>query len=176
MAIIPAKAVDRRLMKEAATMTSTPQSLSDAVNGQLSPAQAHDRVKQILESINVYDEVEERRLLLFRMSKHLDFMEEQKHNPKAWGAINRTFKLVSDQMERSRLNVADISTKLSQDHARYFVEGYMQGFNALLNVMSERLALEEIVIEEDEIQEMAQVGVKNAQEYIEKVTARDEAA
>lgn len=168
--ILPAASIDRRLVRAAAAFDKTPEQLSEAVLGQLTPAQAEERLHHILRSITILDEVEQRRILLIQMTEHLEWLKKNRDNPKSWGAINRTFKLVSDQIERTNINVEDISTKLGVEQARMFVDGFMLGFERTLKVLAERH--DEIVIEEEEVMELTQVGVKASQEYIEKVTAR----
>lgn len=135
--------------------------------GQLTPAQAVERLNQILDSVTILDEVKERRLLLIQMAEHLEWMKEHRGDNKAWGAISRMFKLVSDQIERTNINIDDISTKLAVEHARYFVEAFMMGFDKMLRAVSER---DDIIIEEHELLELAQVGAKAAEEHLDRVT------
>lgn len=168
--ILPASSVDRRLIKAAAGFNKTPEQLSEAVMGQLTPAQAEERLHTILRNITVLDEVEQRKILLVGMTEHLDWMKEQRKDPKSWGAINRTYKLVSDQIERTNINIDDINTKLGTEHARMFVDGFMLGFEKALKSLQD--SHEEIVIEEEEVLELTQIGLKTSQEYLDKVTVR----
>lgn len=168
--ILPASSIDRRLIRAAASFDKSPEQLSEAVMGQLTPAQAEERLHQILANITILDEIEQRRILLVQMAEHLAWMKEQRKDPKSWGAINRTFKLVSDQIERTNINVEDINTKLAVDHARMFVDGFMIGFDKAMKVLAERH--DEIVIEEEELLELTQVGIETSKEYLEKVTVR----
>jgi hypothetical protein len=173
MGIIARSAIDRRLLKAAAKFGS-PEQLSDAVNGQLTPAQAIDRVKTLLASQDVYSEVEQRRLLLIQMAEFMDYMQEQAqdaNNDKAWAALNRTFKLVSDQIERTNINIDDVSTKLGKAHAQYYVQGYMEGFNAILAELRERNML---VLEGEEVKELSRIGLEQGMTYVESVTVDDE--
>lgn len=166
--IVPSSSIDRRLIKEAAKYSS-PEEMSEAVLGKLTPAQCIARVKEILASKTVFDEVEERRLLLISMAEHLEWLTDQRENEKSWPVIARMYKVLSDQVERSNVNVSDISSKLAEDHARYFTEGYMKGFDAVVKLLAER---NNIVVEEDELLEVMQVGVTTSAAYIEKVTAK----
>lgn len=166
--ILPASSIDRRLIRAAAKYAS-PRELSEAVLGQLTPEQAQARVLEILDSKTILDEVQERRLLLVRMSEHLDWMEKQKGNEKAWPTIAKMFKLVSDQIERSNISLTDVSTKLASDQARMFVDGFVLGFDAVLKKLSEERDLE---IDEEDVIELMQVGTKVSEEYIEKVTQK----
>lgn len=166
--ILPASAVDRRLIRAGARYAS-PQELSEATLGMLTPAQAVDRLNEILESKTVLDEVKERRLLLVKMAEHLDWIESQKHDPKSWGAIAKQFKLVSDQIERSNLTLTDVSSKLGSEQAAFFVEGFVVGFNAILDRLGERVG-----IEEEEIIELMEAGTKASEEYVESVTQKME--
>lgn len=168
--ILPASSVDRRLIKAAAAFDKSPEQLSEAVMGQLTPAQAEERLHAILRNITILDEVEQRRILLVQMTEHLEWMREQRKDSKSWGAINRTFKLVSDQIERTNINVDDINTKLGVDHARMFVDGFLLGFERALKTLQENH--DEIVIEEEEVLALTEVGIKTSQEYLEKVTVR----
>lgn len=173
MGIVSKSAIDRRLLKAAAKFAS-PEQLSEAVNGQLTPAQAIDRVKTLLASQDVYSEVEQRRLLLLQMAEFMDYMQEQAqdaNNPAAWSALNRTFKLISDQIERTNINIDDVSTKLGKAHARYFIEGYMEAFYEILAALRERQML---VLEAEEVKELAQVGLERGMQYIDTVTLDDD--
>lgn len=173
MGIIARSAIDRRLLKAAAKFAS-PEQLSEAVNGQLTPAQAIDRVKVLLASQDVYSEVEQRRLLLLQMAEFMDYMQEQAqdaNNPQAWAALNRTFKLVSDQIERTNINIDDVSTKLGRAHAQYYVEGYVTGFNAILDALRER---EMLVLDGEEVKELSKIGLEHGITYIERVTVEED--
>lgn len=165
-------AVDRRLLKAAAKFAS-PEELSEAVNGQLSPAQAIDRVKVLLSSSDVYSEVEQRRLLLLQMADFVAYLKEQAHsdNPQAWAALNRGFKLLSDQLERSNINIDDISTKLGKAHARFYMEGFMQGFTEIINVLNEKNIIE---LDAEEMKQLAHTGVERGMDYIESVTVSED--
>lgn len=166
ISILPASAIDRRLIRAAAKYSS-PQELSEAVLGQLTPAQAQDRVLEILESKTILDEIQERRLLLVKMAEYLDYLEGQKGNEKAWSSIARMFKVVSDQIERSNVSLTDVSTKLAADQARMFVDGFVMGFDVVLKRLRKEHELE---IDEDDVIELMQVGASASQEYIDKVT------
>lgn len=166
--ILPASAVDRRLMRGAAQYLS-PQELSDSILGQLTPAQCIDRVNHLLESKTSFDEVKERRLMLIRMSDHLDWLEKQRDNPKAWGAIAKQYKLVSDQIERSNITLTDVSSKLGTDQAAFFVQGFVLGFEAILDKLADRVA-----IEEEEVIELMEVGAKASEAYVDSVTQKME--
>lgn len=173
MGSVARSAIDRRLLKAAAKFAS-PEELSEAVNGQLTPAQAIDRVKVLLASQDVYTEIEQRRLLLLQMAEFMEHLQEQAkeaNNPAAWAALNRTFKLLSDQIERSAINVEDVSTKLGKAHARYFVEGYMEAFHEILSALRDRGVLE---VEAEEMKELARVGLERGMQYIDAVTVNDE--
>lgn len=166
--ILPASAVDRRLIKAAAKY-ATPKELSEATLGLLTPEQAVARVLEILDSKTILDEIQERRLLLVRMSEHLDWMEKQRDNEKSWGAIAKMFKLVSDQIERANISLTDVSTKLASEQAGYFVEGFVVGFDAILKRLGDQLALDE-----ETVIELMESGTKASQEYIEGVTYKAE--
>lgn len=166
--ILPSSSMDRRLLRAAAKY-ATPNELSEAVLGKLSPAQAAERVKELLDSKTILDEVQERRLALFTMAEHLDWLKSQRDNPKAWGPTARMFKIVSDQIERANINLTDVSTKLATDHAQYFIDGFVLGFEKVLRALQER---DEIEIPEEEIIELMEVGAHASREYVERVTAR----
>ena len=168
--ILPASSIDRRLL-QAAAKYATAEEMSEAVLGRLTPAQCAERVHHLLTNKTILDEVQERRLLLIQMAEWLDWLKGQRDNPKSWAAISRSMKLLSDQIERSNVNVADISTKLATEHARMFIDGFTLGFEKVLKSLSER---EEIVIEEDEIQELLEVGALASHEYIERVTQKND--
>ena len=167
--ILPAKSIDRRLLRAASKFNATAQDLSEAVNGQLTPAQALDRAHTLLDEVTIFDEVKERRLLLIQMAEHLAWMQEQRENPKSWASIPRIMKLVSDQIERANINIEDVSTKLAAEQARMFVEGFVRGFDFSLRDFAER---HEIVIDEEEVLELTQSGAVRAEEYLDKVTAK----
>lgn len=168
MSILPPKAIDRRLVRAAVGFNATPQDLSEAVLGQLSPAEAEDRLHRLLNEVTLLDEVEERRLLLIDMADHLAWMKTKRDDPKMITALNQAFTMVSKQLDKTQINVSDISTKLAVDHAQYMVDAFLAGFNRILRVIESR---GDIIIEESEIQELIEVGMKSSQEQIAKVTA-----
>lgn len=168
--ILPASSIDRRLLKAKARY-ATAQELSDAVLGQLSPAQALQRVNELLDEKSIPDEIRERRLLLVQMAEWSDWLREQKDNPKSWAAINRSLALLSNQIERSNINLEDVSTKLSADHARFFMDGFSLGFNKVLDLIKERLSVD---IDEAEVIEMLEVGTRASADYLERVTLNAE--
>lgn len=167
--ILPASSIDRRLIRAAAKY-ATPQELSDAVLNKLTPAEAQDRVLELLESKTILDEVKERRLLLIQMAEMLDWFREQKDNPKAWAAIPKMFKLLSDQIERSQINVNDISGKLASDHAMYFIDALMIGFEKITRAIAEA---NDIIIPEEDIMDLVQVGSAASKEYLDRVTVKE---
>ena len=138
--------------------------MSERVLGQLTPAQCIDRVKTLLSSRTVLDEVEERRLLLISMAEHLAWLKEKRNDPQSWNAIARSFKLLSDQIERTNINVNDVSTKLAEAHAASYVEAYMLGFNALLKALAER---DMIDVEPEEVKELVTIGITESNRYLE---------
>lgn len=168
MSLLPQTSLDRRLLRSAAKY-ETPEQMSERVLGQLTPAQCIDRVKTLLSSRTILDEVEERRLLLISMAEHLDWMRDQRENPKSWNAIARSYKLLSDQIERTNINVNDISTKLAEDHARMFVEGISVGFNMLLKTLAERDML--AISPEDQPELLELVAVESSR-YLETQTQK----
>lgn len=171
MSLIPERSIDRRLLKAAARY-ATPNEMSEAVLGQLTPAQCKERVDTILESKFELDEIKERRLLLIQMAEHVQWLQDQRGNEKSWGAINRALKLVSDQIERTNINVSDINTRLSKAHAEFFVNAISKGIERAV----ERLSAESVeVIEAEVVSEALEIGVKSAQESLQKVTVRDSA-
>ena len=148
----------------------TANELSEYVLGQLTPEQAANRVQELLESKTILDEVKERRLLLVQMAEHLDWMKQQRDNPKSWTAISRMYKVLSDQIERSTINVSDITGKLAAEHAMYFVEALNVGFDKIARAIAEQ---NEIVIPEEDILELVQVGSSASKEYLDRVTVKE---
>ena len=140
--------------------------------GQLTPAQCAERVQELLASKTMLDEVAERRLLLVQMAEHLDWMKSQRENPASWSSIARMYKVLSDQVERTNINVSDISTKLAEDHARFFADAIVLGFEKMIRRIEES---SDIVIEDDEFQEILEVGASTSEKYLEGVTVRDSA-
>ena len=168
MSLLPQTSLDRRLLRSAAKYES-PEQMSERVLGQLTPAQCIDRVKTLLESRTVLDEVEERRLLLISMAEHLDWLRDQRENPKSWNAIGRAYKLLSDQIERANINVNDISTKLAEDHARMFVEGISVGFGVLLKALAERDIID---IPAEDQPELLALAAAESSRYLETQTQK----
>ena len=167
-ALMPKQSIDRRLIKAAMKIGHTAQDLSDAVNGQLSPAQALDRTSELLTGATIWDEVQERRLLLIRMGAWLDELQATHgKNLKAAGAINRAFKLVSDQLERSRLNVEDIDMRLAEKHSEMFVTGYLRAMQEVINRFQGETGE---ILEAEVVQEIAEAGAEVAQDYMDTVT------
>lgn len=169
MSILPESALDRRILRAAAKY-ATPDEMSEAVLGQLTPAQCAERLKELLSSKTVLDEVQERRLLLVQMSEHLDWIKNRRNDDKSWSAISRMFKLVSDQIERTNVEIEDISTRLSEAHAQYFIDGIMVGMQKVFDFMRER---DMIVVDAEDQVEMIEVGVHASSEYLQKVTAKN---
>lgn len=168
MSLLPQTSLDRRLLRSAAKYES-PEQMSERVLGQLTPAQCIDRVKTLLESRTVLDEVEERRLLLISMAEHLDWLRDQRENPKSWNAIARSYKLLSDQIERTNINVNDVSTRLAASHAEYFVNGFMIGFDKALSTIA---ASTDQPIDAEVVSLAIEAGVVEAKSYIDGVTLK----
>ena len=168
MSLLPQTSLDRRLLRSAAKY-ETPEQMSERVLGQLTPAQCIDRVKTLLASRTILDEVEERRMLLISMAEHLDWLRDQRENPKSWNAIGRAYKLLSDQIERANLNVNDISTKLAEDHARMFVEGISVGFGVLLKALAERDIID---IPAEDQPELLALAAAESSRYLETQTQK----
>ncbi len=168
MSLIPDSSVDRRLLRSAARYESG-EVMSERVLGQLTPAQCVERVRSLLSSRTVLDDVEERRLLLIGMAEHLEWLKEQRDNPLSWSAIARSYKLLSDQVERTNVNVGEVSTKLAEAHAASYVEGFVVGFNALLGELSRRGLLE---VDAEDVGELVGVGVAESSRFLEARTVK----
>lgn len=169
-ALLPKQSIDRRLILAATKIGHTAQDLSDAVNNELSPAQALARVHELLKSMSIYDENDERKLLYIRMGKWLDDLQETHgKNLKAAGAINRAFKLLSDQLERSRVNVDEISLRLAEKHAEYFVTGYRKALDEVLSRIQDESGE---ILEAEVVQEITSAGALVGMEYVETVTSK----
>lgn len=169
-ALLPKQSVDRRLILAATKIGHTGQDLSDAVNGQMSPAQAVARVHELLNASTIYDEVQERKLLLIRMGKWLDDLQERHgKNLKAAGAINGAFKMVSTQLERSKINIADVSSKLSADHAEFFVTALIKASDLIIERIQNQTGE---ILDAEFIGELTQAGAEEARGYMKTVTAR----
>lgn len=156
----------------AAAKRATAEEMSEAVLGQLTPGECLDRVKTLLSSKDVWDEIEERRLILIEIAEWLDWLKDQRENTKSWASINRALKLMSDQVERSNLNIGDVSTKLAAAHAQFFTDGFLLGFNKVLETLRDREIIEGEV-EDEEMLELVKIGIEESQEYLKKVTARE---
>ena len=155
-------------------MYYTPEEMSEFVNRQLTPAQCKVRVDELLTSKSDLDEVQERRLLLIQMAEHLDWLKQQRNNPKSWGAINRAYKLLSDQIERANINIADVNTRLAAKYAEYFVTAYTIGFEKALKMAAEQTGVEEM-LEAEVVEEISRAGIEASQEYLTRVTVREDA-
>lgn len=166
--ILPPSSIDRRLLR-AASQRKTAEEMAEIVLHQLTPAQCLERVTTILDSKDYLDEVRERKLLVIEASEWMDWIKSQRDNPKSWAQINRAIKVLSDTIERSNINVGDISTKLAVDHARFFAEGFLLGFERVLKALEER---EVIALDDDEVSELTQLGIEASSEYLDKVTVR----
>lgn len=169
MAILPKSSIDRRLLKLASKYAS-PNEMSEAVLGQLTPAQCGDRVREILDSKTMLDEVQERRLLLIQMAEHLDFLKERREDDSSWSNISRMFKILSDQIERTNVSMDDVSSRLAVDHAAFFVQGYVKALDRALILLAER----GIVVNDEDIIEVSESGVREGQRYLESVTVISE--
>lgn len=167
--ILPASSIDRRLLRSAAKY-ETPQQMSEAVLGKLSPAQCLERVNQLLEQKTTLDEVKERRILLVRMAEHLDWMEQQRDNEKSWGAIAKMYDLVSRQIEKSNVNLTDVSSKLGADHAQMFIDGFMVGFERMLRILRDERGID---LDEEIILEVMDSGMRESKDYVDRVTLKE---
>lgn len=168
--ILPASSIDRRLIKAAAAY-KTPEEMSEMVLGKLTPAQCLERVNELLDSKTILDEVKERRLLLVQMAEWVDWLKSKRDDNASWAAINRAMKLLSDQIERANINITDVSTKLATEHARYFADAISIGFEKVIRAIAER---DDIIIEEDEVMELMQIGTGASAEYLDRVTSKGE--
>lgn len=168
MSILPKASEDRRLIK-AANQYMTPEQMSEAVLGQLTPAQCIERLQYLTTHRVTLDEVQERRLLVFAIAEHLEWMKAKREDPKTWAHINRAYKLLSDQVERTNVNIADVSTKLAEAHAQTYVEAYMLGFNALLKTLVER---DMLVIEPEDAQELVTLSIAESSRYLDAHTQK----
>lgn len=168
--ILPASSIDRRLISLAAKH-ATPEEMSDGVLGKLTPAQAVDRVKSILSSKDVWTEMEERQLLMVQMQEHLAWLQKNRNNDKVLSSLPRMFKLIAEALDKSRINLDDVSGKLATEHANYFVSGFVLGFEKILKTLAER---EDITIDEDDIQDLLEIGASASHDYVERVTIKNE--
>lgn len=173
MAIISQRSQDKRILDAAARYASA-EEMSEAVMRQLTPAQCKVRLNELLTAKTQLDEVQERRLLLIQMAEHLDWLKRMRDNEKAWPQISRMMKVLSDQIERTNISVGDINTRLSAKYAEYFVTGFTIGMEKMLKAVVERTGHEEI-LEVELVEEVAQIGVEASQEYLTKVTVREDA-
>lgn len=173
MTLIPQRSIDKRLLSAQAQYFS-PEEMSEHVNRQLTPAQCKVRVNEILTSKSELDEVQERRLLLIQMAENLEWLRGKRDDPKSWGAINRAFKLLSDQIERSNINVADINTKLSSKYAEYFVNAFSIGLERALRSIMKETGNDDI-IDAEIVDDASRLGIEASQEYINRVTVRADA-
>jgi hypothetical protein len=74
-------------------------------------------------------------------------------------------------LERSHLNLENVSTRLAESHAEYFISGFLRGFEEmLLRVQAETGE----ILEAEVVQEITSAGARVAQEYLETVTTRPE--
>lgn len=166
--ILPASSIDRRLISAAARYASA-EEMSEAVMGKLTPAQCLERVNYLLDAKTPSDEIRERRLLLISMAEHLDWLKTKRDDPGSWSSLARMYKVLSDQIERTNINVSDMSTKLASDHARFFMDAIAIGFDKVIKAITER---DEIVIPDEEVIELLEIGASASGEYLEKVTSK----
>lgn len=118
--ILPASSLDRRLISSAAKH-HTPEQMSEAVLGKLTPAQCVDRVKVILSSRDVWTEIESRQLLMSQMQDHLTWLQENRENEKVLSSIPRMYKLVSESLDKSRINLDEVTNRINDTQARLLV-------------------------------------------------------
>lgn len=168
MALLPQSSVDRRLL-QAAREYKSPNEMSEMVLKQLTPAQCALRVQELLDSKTVLDEVQERRLLLISIAEHVEWLRERRSDKDTWNSINRAYKLLSDQIERTNVNVNDISTKLAEEHARIFVESVSIGMSAILKALSERDIID---VDPEEQNELLELATAKSSEYLSTETQR----
>lgn len=159
-------------MKAARTLDKTPRELSEATLGQLSPEEALDRLHWLLDNVTILDEIQERRLIAIDMAEHLAWLKENRENPKMVASIPRMYTILSNQLDKTRINIDDVSTKLAEAHATYYTEGFLLGFNKVLEMLRERDIIEG-ELDDSEILELVQSGIGESSEYLKKVTSKE---
>ena len=128
-------------------------------------------MQYLLSSKTPLDEVQERRLLLINMAETLDWFKTMKHNDKAWPQISRMLKIMSDQIERTTISIEDVNTKLSSQHAEFFVNALTIGLDRAVKALAESTHGE--IIEAEIVEDATREAVESAQEYMKQVTARE---
>lgn len=126
--------VDRQLIRAAASDKRSPKELAAATNGMLKPEQARARLEVLLDESDWLTYVQERRLLVLNMRELLD--TTSKDALKAGDSNARrmyldTLKAIADRLDKTQINLDDVSDKIEESHARFWFASLAAGLQAI---------------------------------------------
>ena len=135
------RSVDQQLIRAAASDKRSPRELSNAVGKQLSPERARMRLEELLDDSDYLTYIQERRLLILNLRELLD--TTSKHALKGNDSDARrmyldTLKAIADRLDKTQINVDDVSTKLSSAFAQVMAEAIGNAFDAIPKALQTR--------------------------------------
>lgn len=172
--LLPKDAMDRRLLTIAAQKVGqvSGEELSQSVLGQITPAQALLRTKELLSSLDQFTIAEQQKLVLIEAAHLLESTRSgaMSSNSRSQAQHLATLKFISDRLDASIVSVDDIITRFSREHAKFFANALVGAFEIV------RLELESrgIPLTEDQADEIIQSAAEKGLSYIEEVTIQSE--
>lgn len=149
--------VDRQLIRSAASEKRSPRELSNAVGKQLTPEQARARLETLLDESDWLTYVQERRLLVLNMRELLNSATKDAvtgGDANARRLYLDTLKAIGDRLDKTQINLDDVSEKIEEAHGRFWFASLAAGLQA----MGLELERRGITIPKDEIVEVLTVG------------------
>jgi len=135
------RSVDQQLIRAAASDKRSPRELSAAVGGQLSPERARMRLEELLDDSDYLTYVRERRLLILNMRELLDTTAKDAlkgNDSNARRMYLDTLKAIADRLDKTQINLDDVSTKLSSAFAQVMAEAIGNAFDAIPKALQTR--------------------------------------
>jgi len=136
------RSVDQQLIRAAASDKRSPRELSAAVGRQLSPERARMRLEELLDDSDYLTYVQERRLLILNLRELLDTTAKETLKTGADNNSRRiyldTLKAIADRLDKTQINVEDVSTKLSSAFAQVMAEAIGNAFDAVPKALQTR--------------------------------------
>ena len=128
------RSVDQQLIRAAASDKRSPRELSAAVGGQLSPERARMRLEELLDDSDYLTYVRERRLLILNMRELLDTTAKDAlkgNDSNARRMYLDTLKAIADRLDKTQINLDDVSEKIEEAHGRFWFASLAAGMQAI---------------------------------------------
>lgn len=151
------RSVDQQLIRAAASDKRSPKELSAAVGKQLSPERARMRLEELLDESDYLTYIQERRLLVLNMRELLDTTAKDAlkgGDSNARRMYLDTLKAIADRLDKTQINIDDVSDKIEEAHGRFWFMSLAAGLQA----MSTELERRGIEVPKDQFVEILSVG------------------